>query len=265
MRGKARLARHILGGGIEAQDAVINGRGGLLYATPSLREPIAFSLLINGVYEFRALEFVIERLRTGSIFVDVGANIGSFTIPAAQKVGINGCVIAVEPSPRIFPYLQRNVALNKVPNVRLVRRAASDRDGECASFYEAPVEKFGMGSLAPRFQVNPVPILCQTLDTILEEQRVKQVTVIKIDVEGFEAAVLQGAEKVLTSDSTPVVVFEFCDWAESSVPGGHTGDAQRVLKSLGYDIWRLRDIISGKPPLTAVVTTGFDMLVAMRL
>ena len=261
--GKARLARHILGSYLGNQNEIIKGRDNVSYLTPSLREPVGFYLLIDGVYEVQAVDFVLERLNPSATFIDVGANIGVFTLPAARRVARSGCVIAIEPSPLVFPYLERNIALNGLTNVRLVQCAAHNRDGETVLFYEAPVEHFGMGSLGAQFHNSPVPVLCRTLDHILNEQQIEKVDVMKVDVEGFEAAVFEGAEKLLTGDRAPLILFEFCD-CENRVPGGSVGDAQRLLKRWGYRIWRLKEIVHGRRPLQHVVTAGFDMLVACK-
>jgi FkbM family methyltransferase len=262
--GKARLARHILGSYLDNQNAIIQGRDDVSYLTPSLREPVAFYLLIDGVYEVQAVDFVLERLTPSATFIDVGANIGVFTLPVARKIGPRGCVIAIEPSPLVCPYLERNIVLNGLSNVRLVQCAAHNRDGETVPFYEAPVDHFGMGSLGAQFHNSPVPVACRTIDHILEEQRIDKVEVIKVDVEGFEVAVFEGAKKLLTGDNPPLIVFEFCDWAEKRVRGGSVGHAQQLLRDWGYRIWRLGDIVHGRPPLQHVVTTGFDMLVASK-
>ena len=262
--GKARLARRLLGSCLQARDITVNGRDGITFRVPSLREPIGFYLLVDGVYEARAINFVLEQLKPGMMFIDIGANIGVFTLPAALKVGPAGSVIAIEPSPRVFPSLEHNVALNGFSNVRLVQRAAFNSDHQTVPFYEAPVDQFGMGSLGSQFDAKPIPVLTQTLDHILSEQVIERVDVIKVDVEGFEAAVFQGAEKILTGNKPPIVVFEFCDWAEARVPAGRIGNAQRALKDWGYRIWRLDDLLRGKSPLAAVLTSGFETLVAMK-
>jgi FkbM family methyltransferase len=229
-----------------------------------LREPVGFFLLVDGVYEAEVLDFVFGRLRPGAVVVDVGANIGAFTLPVAKAVGAAGCVIAIEASPLIFSYLQRNVTLNGLSNVRPVQCAAFSYDRQTVSFYEAPIDYFGKGSLGAHYQASPVSVLTRTLDSLLSEHQVGRVDLIKLDVEGSEAAAFRGAEKLLTGDSPPVVVFEFCDWAEESVLGGQVGYAQRLLRDWGYHIWRLKDVARGKAPLTSVLTSGFEMLVAAR-
>jgi len=201
--GKARLARLLLGSYLQAQDVQLRDKYGCTIVIPSLREPIGFHLLIDGVYEVKSLEFALKRLRAGSVFVDVGANIGVFALPVARKVGSSGCVLAIEPSPRIFPYLKQNVTLNRLSNVRLRQCAAFDKDSELLPFYEAPIDHFGMGALAAQFHTNPIPVPAQTLDRILDGEGIGRVDLLKLDVEGFEAAVFRGAKRLLTGEDPP--------------------------------------------------------------
>lgn len=263
--GKHRLARTLLGKRTDIREAVVRDRLGFIYLVPSIDEPIAFSLLIDGVYEPDTLRFICERLPGGGVFVDVGANVGVFSLPAAQRVGPEGQVIAVEASPNIFGYLRRNVITNNVMNVRLRHCAVTDGDTATVMFYDAPRAKFGMGSLVDRFGGPPAVIQARSLDQLLSDQIITRVDVLKVDVEGFEVAVFRGAERLLTGPTPPAVVFEFCDWAEASAPGCGVGAAQRLLLSWGYDIHRTADVAkNGAAPLRKPIESGFAMLVATR-
>jgi FkbM family methyltransferase len=262
--GKTRLARTLLGPSLGARDVRISGRHGVEFITPSLQESVGFYLLIDGVYEYELLDFILSKIQTGSVFIDVGANIGCFTLPVAKNLNAGGRVIAIESSPSVFPYLKRNVTLNGLSNISLIQCAASNTDWQEVPFYEAPVDNFGMGSLGAQFHDKPIPVITRTLDGILCEQRIDRVDLIKVDVEGFEAAVFRGAEKLLNGPDAPLIVFEFCDWAENRVPDGQIGAAQKALKDCGYRIWRLQDLLRGKQPLADVLTTGFETLVAIK-
>lgn len=259
--GKARLARLLLGSYLQSRDVRIHDRYGCTIVVPSLREPIGFYLLIDGAYEIETLAFLLRQLKEGSVFVDVGANIGAFTLPAARKVGSKGCVLAVEPSPRIFPYLKRGIALNGLSNVRMRHCAAFSHNSDNIPFYEPPIDHFGMGALAVQFHDHPIAVSAQALDHILAEERIGHVDLLKVDVEGFEAAVFLGAERLLTGDDPPLIVFEFCDWAEARVPGGKVGDAQKLLLDYGWQIYRLADL---SQPLKKPLIKGFETLVALK-
>jgi FkbM family methyltransferase len=218
LRGKTRLAKACLASQLSAQDVQLQDRCGNFFSIPSLREPIGFHLRVDGVYEEKALEFILNNIDPGSVFLDVGANIGAFSVPAARKVGAAGKVLAIEASPKIFPYLTRNVELNKLSNVRCFNVAASNEEGQLP-FYEAPLDHFGMGSMGAQFHAQPVTIRARTLDQILKEEKIEHVALIKIDVEGFEAKVLQGSRALLKCSRPPIIVFEFIDWAEARVTG----------------------------------------------
>ena len=121
-----------------------------------------------------------------------------------------------------------------------------------------------MGSLSAQFDASPVEVAAKTLDEVLEETGTDHVDLIKVDVEGFEVCVFKGAQNLLKGARPPLVLFEFCDWAEARVPKARIGDAQRLLLDNGYSIWRLTDFLKGRHPLREPLETGYAMLVAYR-
>jgi len=255
--GKLRVAKGLLGN-LEGPGSVTD-RFGFTYEVPDLREPIGFHLLVNGSYEPQVQDLIGRTLRPGGVFVDVGANIGTFTIPAADHVGPSGKVVAIEASPNVFGVLQKNVALNNIGNVKLICAAAGSSNDE-ARFYPAPTDHFGMGSRAPQFNATPISVPCVTLDSLVREFGLPSVDLIKIDVEGFELDVLKGAIELLGRERPPPVIFEFCDWAEARMSRDNLGAAQRFLMDRGFRIWRASDYNCG-PPINTPLTTGGEMLV----
>jgi len=258
--GKLRIAKVLLGN-LEGPGTVID-RFGFTYEVPDLREPIAFHLLINGVYEPEVQDLLFRALPAGGVFIDVGANIGTFTIPAAKHVGPSGKVVAIEASPNVFSVLQKNVALNNMSNVQLVCAAAGANNDE-ARFYPAPSDHFGMGSRAPQFNATPISVPCVTPDSLVRKFGLPSVDLVKIDVEGFELDVLKGAIELLGRERPPLVIFEFCDWAEARMSRDNLGAAQRFLMDRGFRIWRASDYNCGSP-ISAPIMTGGEMLVACR-
>src|ERR1043166_8825818 len=97
--GKKRLGRLALRFVGARGPTTISDRDGRVYEVPDLWEPIAFDLAVDGVYEPETLEFILGNIHDGGVFVDVAANVGVFTIPAVQHVGVGGRVLAVEASP----------------------------------------------------------------------------------------------------------------------------------------------------------------------
>jgi FkbM family methyltransferase len=254
----------ILGSCIESSDIVVEcGERGRFFV-PCLREPVAFELLINGAYESETLALLLKAISGKGTFVDVGANIGAFTVPLAKQLN-SVTVVAIEASPAVYPYLARNIELNDLRNVRLHHCAALDSDRDTVAFYEAPKDHFGMGALAAQFSGKAVPVTARTLDSILAEDGIERVDVLKVDVEGFEGRVFAGAMKLLTGSRAPTIIFEFCDWAERRVQNARIGYAQRFLMDLGYSIFRLADFISLRTqPLRGPLVEGYEQLVAYR-
>lgn len=261
--GKARVARWLLGKQLAARDCWIEARGGLRFQVPSLREPVAFHLLVDGVYEPATAALLAATLRPGMRFVDVGANVGAHALPAARLVGERGDVLALEPAPGVFPYLEANILANGLRNVIALRLAA----GEVAAqvpFYPAPADHFGMGSRAPQFHAAPITVKADTLDCVLGRHPGPTVGLLKVDVEGFEAAVFAGAAQLLGAPGAPPVLFEFTDWAEQRACGDDVGRAQRRLLDYGYRLWRLDAWRRGAAPLGRVLTTGAAELLAVK-
>jgi hypothetical protein len=118
--------------------------------------------------------------------------------------------------------------------------------------------------MAPQFGAQPIRVPSKSLDALIEELRILDVSVIKVDVEGFEAEVFEGAKKLLTTQSPPIL-FEFADWAEERARSGGVGRSQEILLSYGYTLWKLADYLSGKrDPLVAPLRNGFENIVAVK-
>lgn len=213
-RGKARLGRALLRSVHGLQDVLCGIDLAIQFLVPDVHSPIALELLISGVYEPVELRLILSLLGRGSVFVDVGANIGCYALPAADAVGASGRVLAFEASPTVRRYLERTVVINQARNVEIVPLAAGDYVGS-VDFHEAPDYLFGMGSTAPQFGATPIQLPISKIDDILEERRIAVVDAVKVDVEGYELAVFRGVRKVLTGEHPPAILFEFLDWAEA--------------------------------------------------
>jgi FkbM family methyltransferase len=127
----------------------------------------------------------------GQTVVDVGANIGVFSLWAAGRVGPAGRLVAIEPNPEAAIWLRRNVGPFD-DRARAFELACGDREEQLELMY--PPHRLSVGSFLPRddrTEVVTVPV--RRLDDILDEQGVGVIDLLKVDVEGVEAAVLRGA------------------------------------------------------------------------
>lgn len=125
--------------------------------------------------------------------VDACVFIGWYTLIASKKVDAEGKVLAIEPHPRNFSILLRNIRDNDLKNVIPLNIALSDRDGYgWLAILPSPAQHSIMFSLDHR-----IPVKMKKMDAMLEELNINQVDLFKIDVEGAELKVLKGSENIL--------------------------------------------------------------------
>ncbi|MCH6161577.1 FkbM family methyltransferase [Streptomyces marispadix] len=156
-------------------------------------------LYMFGVWEPHLTHWLQARLKPGDVFVDVGANIGYFSVLGSSLVGPNGTVVAVEASPAFHRRLVQHAYMNGCGNLRAIQAAASDRD-ETLRFVQASSRNAGATSTVPytgptesEFEVDAHP-----LTQLLSETELGRARVIKIDVEGAEGAAVRGLKPVLS-------------------------------------------------------------------
>jgi FkbM family methyltransferase len=196
--------------------------------------------------------FFRDYLETGDLVLDIGANIGTTVLTASVQVGNIGRVVGVEAHPRTFEFLEDNVRLNRASNVRLINSAVGATAGTIAFSDDRrdDMNRVGGGGLE-------IPI--DRLDALVTEPG--PVALLKVDVEGYEKFVFEGATDVLRRTSS--VYFEvsaphFARFAYS------TRDVLQLLMRDGFNVYR----VSGPATLTAITpefdTDHFENLVALR-
>ncbi len=198
--------------------------------------------------------FLRRCLRPGDVVIDVGANVGLTTLAASRAVGDSGKVIAVEPHPRIFSYLQGNVALNEVRNVSTHNVALGSQEGTLhLSDMRADDQNFiasgGRGIEIPVRRLDDLPI---------EGPRV---AMLKIDVEGYEKLVLEGATATLAR--TQCVYFE--SWDQHFARYGYRSvDLVRSLSERGFQVFRLHETEQLSAISSDHSSSEIENLVALR-
>jgi len=147
--------------------------------------------LFNPDYNIEELNFLRAHTPPGGVFVDVGANVGTYAMVLARHVGASGKVIAVEPHPVPFGRLSFNRAASASTQVRLVAAAAAASDGEL--MMETDSDNIGASHVVTgNAGSHAFKVAALRLQRILEEAGVDHVDSLKIDVEGFEDRVLIG-------------------------------------------------------------------------
>jgi FkbM family methyltransferase len=147
--------------------------------------------LFNPDYNLDELDFLRANTPAGGVFVDVGANVGTYAMVLASHVGVSGKVIAIEPHPVTFARLAFNNKACGYTQTKLVEAAAGPTDGEL--LIETDGDNLGASRIvtgAPGSEAIKVPSL--RLQRVLDESGVTKVDALKIDIEGFEDSVLTG-------------------------------------------------------------------------
>ena len=172
---------------------------------------LSLVLYVDGSFEPNEFSFLDGLLKPGMRVIDAGANEGAYTVFLASKVGPTGRVIAIEPSSRERERLQANIANNKLANVAVVPSALADRAGQ-ASLKIAEAIHAGQNTIkefvhtAVRSAGTEI-VSTVTLDQLVAAERLEEVDVIKLDIEGAEMLALAGAKNMLRH-AKPLLLLE---------------------------------------------------------
>jgi FkbM family methyltransferase len=175
------------------------------------------TILEQGMWERAETNAIKAHVQLGNVTCDIGANIGYFSLLMSKLVGPQGQVHCFEPTSYAFSRLQKNIELNEglpVQNLRLNKQGLSDR---CAHRVEALESRFSSRLLAHE---DSEQIEFVTLDHYVSANKISHVNFVKIDVDGYDYAVIRGAGEVL-STHRPMVMAEVCS---------------RVLRDRGADV-----------------------------
>lgn len=197
-------------------------------------ECVQSTILRHGCYEPGTLSLLRKLLREGSTFVDVGANVGAFSLSASDIVGAAGRIYAIEPSPCIYNALIKNIKLNNFTNIVPLLMAVSKING-IVSFEALPQDNWGMNRrVASTSQHGVVNVASITLASILKHYNAQNCDVVKIDVEGMELEVLQGLD--FDAGIRPHhIIVEYIPSLQSRMNYA-AGDLPEFLEKSGYEL-----------------------------
>ena len=201
-------------------------------------DPVVSGALHFGVYEKAETRFFESSCRGGMTFLDVGANIGYYTALAARAVGPNGKVVALEPDPESYSYLEKTIDANSAGNVKSFRVAASDAPANLPLFISkdnrGDNRLYASADKRPQIEVEARPV-----GELLTENNISTVDLIKIDVQGYEPKVIAGLSETIARSPNLTILTEF--WPKGITEGG--GEAKTFLddlRTLGLTLYELR-------------------------
>ena len=185
-----------------------------------------------GKYERYETEILQSQIKKDDVVVDVGANIGYYTLLVARRVKR---VYAIEPDREIFAILKKNVEENNLKNVQLFNAAASDKKER--KYLIKDEENMGNSRLGDE---KGVLVNCLRLDDILVNEQF--ISAIKIDTQGWEPEVIEGAKKIIKRDS-PTLFLEYS-------PGEFMNEKMiKFLMSNYQNIWSINDFAEVSWPI----------------
>jgi FkbM family methyltransferase len=216
------------------------------------RQPAERWLLYSGNYQPALTAILKQHTPPGGCCLDVGANLGFYTIQFGDWVGSAGRVVAFEANPALVDRVEHNVRLNGFAHVSVVSAAVYDQPGEMAFFISSSPGKSSTHLIDHAVKQLTVPAI--TLDGYLSEHPLPRLDVIKMDIEGSDCHALLGAVDTLTR-FRPLVVFEY----KPTTPPEVTAGALRLLERLDYRLLSLSR--NGEQrPFDRQTTTDTDVL-----
>jgi FkbM family methyltransferase len=204
------------------------------------RDVIGAEILRSYMWESETVRFVWGWLRAGMTVLDVGAHVGQYTLLASGLVGPAGRVIAFEPHPVLGPVLRRNVSRAGGQNVTVLAVALGRAPGP-GTLVLHPPDNFGGSSLRPGDASTDharATVEVTTLDEALGRLGGPPVDLAKIDVEGAELDVLEGARGTLAANPGIVLIVEFMR-ANPLRFGRTVEDLEARLRELGFQLFTL--------------------------
>jgi FkbM family methyltransferase len=224
---------------------------------------LEWQLWAFGSYERHIAELFSYLIRAGDSAIDVGANVGVHAIRLAKLAGPSGTVIAIEPDREMAHRATENVELNGITNVHVLHAAASDRAGDSVHLYRSKSRDSnrGRGSLLKHAHLTGQT---EQVETVTIDQIASgPIALVKIDVEGHEAAVVAGAAQTI-AEYSPAIVFEYAP----DLLAEPTHSPYEQLGDAGYEMFRIdwrRNRVTGRGTLElkrlfALPDVGADLL-----
>ncbi|MDQ5962828.1 MAG: hypothetical protein QG653_635 [Patescibacteria group bacterium] len=198
--------------------------------------------------------FFAKYLKEGDTVIDCGAHLGTLSMVASKKIGKVGRVVSIEPHPRTFSYLEKNIKENTCHNVLLINKAIGDKEERIA------ITDFYASDLNYLTEDGETTVQMTTLDVL--SSNVSKIDLLKLDVEGHELQALAGGEKTLLK--TNAIYFES---AEGSFKRYNytLKDIIVHLKRRGFSCFFVRDgFVLEEVPENHVTKTRYENILAIK-
>lgn len=198
----------------------------------NLDDWIQQQLYFLGDYEKAEIDYLYSTLKKGDVFIDVGGNIGLFSLNASGIVGNGGKVYAFEAFKPNYEKFSKHLTLNNFKNVTLEHLAISEERGYLEILYNDHYDNVGMASFYLKDFTAKEKVESISLDDYAKTHQITKIDMIKIDIEGGEFSALKGMSEILTNYQ-PKIIIEVNHIALKS--SGHSEeDLIQILHEKGY-------------------------------
>ncbi len=213
-------------------------RVGSLFLFLNPNDPVVSGALFFNVYEKSESKFIKSICFEGMKALDIGANIGYYSTLISQVAGENGLILALEPDPESYKYLDKTINSFKIRNVLPLPIAASDIKQKLPLFISK--DNRGDNRLYQNDQLREeIEVDCLTIDELLEGNNLKTLDFIKIDVQGYEPKVFKGMKKVIKNSEKLILLTEF--WPKGIFQAGENPkDFLRMLRKMEFQLFELK-------------------------
>jgi len=207
----------------------------------------AIKSMYTGGYEMDIVDVMKKVLKEGDTFIDVGANIGYISSVAAGFVGKTGEVHSFEPVPEYFYRLKNMADLNSDYKIKVNQCALGEKCGQ-ENIKISNLNNIGWNTMVPNFlkdgkkvkEILKIPVI--RLDKYIKDKALMNISLIKIDVEGFEFPVLMGlSDYFIESKHRPIIICEINPFA-CSLLGYELGGLSDFMNSYGYSAYNLLNL-----------------------
>lgn len=171
-----------------------------------LNDWIPQNIYFLGNYEEKEINFLEKILKNGNTFIDVGANIGIFSLAASDLVGSQGSVFSFEPFSSNFNNLKNHIEINNLKNVTLERLAVSDKSGEISLHINDKEHNSGMATAFATDFTHSETVSAISLDDYVSQKGIASVKAIKLDIEGGEYPALIGMRRMLEKFHPTIII-----------------------------------------------------------
>ncbi len=208
----------------------------------NVEEWIQQHIFFFGVYDVPGINYIKRTLKPGDVFIDIGANIGTYSISASGCLDkeMGGTIYAFEPVSSIYKRLIDNIELNQVDNI-LPNKLGIIDDNKTINLYLSSNENLGMSSIfhhdTESGEVEKVEAI--RLDDFISENNIKKVDLVKIDIEGAEIFALKGMVETLKK-FTPILLVEI---SQNVLEGNNVSgeDIFNFMRNIGYSPYCIKE------------------------